>query len=641
MNKGLFLFLCAFLFLAGLGTGHYFFPGPAELGQESAALHTPREQVRDEQPTIWTCSMHPQIQQPEPGNCPICGMALIPLEKDDSEEEVPRTLTMSESARALAAIQTTEVVREFPEMHIRLVGKLAYDQTRVKSLTARFPARIDELYVNFTGIKVKKGEHLAKVYSPELLIAQRELLTAYARNPNSSITRAARDKLRLWGLLPYQIEGIIKQGSARDRFVLRAPIGGIVVTQNVKEGDYVQVGSPFFRIVDLSELWLYLDAYESDIVWLRYGQAVNFSVEAFPGEQFHGRIAFIEPEVDRRTRTVSVRVNIPNTDGRLKPGMFARGNVAVRIAEHGRVYAPELAGKWISPMHPEIVRDGPGKCDVCGMDLVPAEELGYVVHQEISKPLIIPDASVLRTGKRAVVYVETQNAERPTFEGREIILGPRAGNVFLVKNGLREGDRVVSNGAFKIDSALQIQAQPSMMSPEEDAGSPPTHAHGDHEASNAAVNEQQAAPPDRINISGELAARLLMPYMQLQAALAADDLAVAKTGLKEMMAMTGHTGALPELLHTMLGVESLDDLRRPHFETLSNILIGTLKAHPEAYESELLIMHCPMAFADRGADWLQLSEPLRNPYFGAMMLSCGDVKERLQPTKNGSGEHDH
>jgi Cu(I)/Ag(I) efflux system membrane fusion protein len=369
--------------------------------------------------------MHPQIQQPEPGDCPICGMDLIPLVSDSGADEGPRTMSMSESSRALAEIQTTEVKKDYPEAEIRLVGKLDYDETLEKSLTARFPARIDKLFVNYKGIAVAKGDHLAKVYSPDLLSAQRELLTSYRADPNSSITNAAREKLRLWDLVPEQIDAIIERGEAKDSFVLKAPIGGVVVTKKVKEGDYVKTGESLFKIVDLSRLWAYLDAYESDLPWLRYGQDVAFTVEAIPGETFHGQIAFIEPEVNRKTRTVPIRVNVPNPDGKLKPGMFVRSVVASRLAEDGKVYAPEFAGKWISPMHPEVVKDGPGQCDVCGMDLVPAEELGYVDHSTENAPLIVPSSAVLRTGKRAVVYVEKPNTERPTYEGREIVLGPR------------------------------------------------------------------------------------------------------------------------------------------------------------------------------------------------------------------------
>ncbi|MFW6373630.1 MAG: efflux RND transporter periplasmic adaptor subunit [Thermodesulfobacteriota bacterium] len=587
---------------------------------------------------IYTCSMHPQIRQPEPGDCPICGMDLIPLETDAGGDEGPRTMRMSESARALAEIQTVLVHREFPEARVALVGKLDYDETREKSLTARFPARIEELFVNFTGIQVKQGEHLAKVYSPELLSAQRELLAAHRSNPDSFMARAAREKLLLWDLLPDQIDAIIESDQARDHFVLKAPMGGVVVGKNVKEGDYLKTGEPLFRIVDLSRLWLYLDAYESDLIWLRYGQDVAFTVEAFPGETFHGLIAFIEPEVDPKTRTVSVRVNVDNTDTRLKPGMFVRGTVEVRMAEGGKVYAPEFAGKWVSPMHPEIVKDQPGQCDVCGMDLVPAEELGYVENTDESAPLIIPASSVLRTGRRAVVYVEQPEAERPTYEGREIVLGPRAGDAFLVTAGLDAGERIVTNGAFKIDSALQIQAKASMMNPK-GGGPMPGHDHGGDSGGSAEGDHSQHRETAGLDIPPDLASKLIEPYLRVQSALAADDLAGAKAGAKEMMDITGHSGPLPDLLHDLLAADTLDAFRKPRFETLSNAMIAAAKAEPSAFGGELLIMHCPMVYGDQGADWLQRSEPLQNPYFGAMMLRCGEVKETIR--ENGNGAHDH
>ncbi len=589
-----------------------------------------------EEPSTWTCSMHPQIQQPEPGDCPICGMDLIPLEKDSGGDEGPRTLSMSESSRALAEIETLQVRQEYPEAEIRLVGRLAYAETLEKSLTARFSARIDELFVNFTGIRVEQGDHLAKVYSPDLLSAQRELLTAHRSDPESSITRAAREKLRLWDLLPDQIDEIIESGQAKDHFVLKAPIGGVVVNKHVKEGDYVKTGEPLFKIVDLSTLWAYLDAYESDLPWLLYGQDVSFTVQARPGETFHGQIAFIEPEVDTRTRTVPVRVNVPNSDGKLKPGMFVRGIVASRLAEDGKVYAPAFAGKWISPMHPEVVKDGPGYCDVCGMDLVPAEELGYVYNTTEEAPLIVPTSAVLRTGKRAVVYVAKPEAERPTYEGREVVLGPRAGDYYLVTAGLDAGEQVVTNGAFKIDSALQIQAKPSMMNPE-GGGPVPGHNHGDASGADAHSGHEMTAT---IEITAETGAKLLKPYLSMQAALAADDLEGAKAEAKSMMSVTGHSGALPDLLHDMLAAESLDALRLPYFETLSKALIAAIQMSPEAFSEGLIVMHCPMVNNNAGADWLQASEPLQNPYFGAMMLKCGEVKETINVTNEDHSGHE-
>ncbi|MDQ8188081.1 efflux RND transporter periplasmic adaptor subunit [Pelagicoccus sp. SDUM812002] len=624
----------------GLGIGRFVLaPDTGHEGHNHAADGSgSADQSATSEPSTWTCSMHPQIQQPEPGDCPICGMDLIPLEKDSGADEGPRVMSMSKSSKALAEIQTTAVQRGFPSTEVRLVGKLAYDETKEKSLTARFPARIDELFVNYTGIAVKRGEHLAKVYSPELLTAQRELLTSYRSDPSSSITAAAREKLRLWDLLPDQIDAILESGQAKDHFILRAPIGGVVVSKKVNEGDYVKTGESLFRIVDLDELWLYLDAYESDLAWLRYGQDVAFTVEAFPGETFHGQIAFIEPEVDSKTRTIQVRVNVPNEDRRLKPGMFAKGLVEAQLAEGGKVYAPEFAGKWISPMHPEIVKDGPGDCDICGMDLVPAEELGYVRDEEDEAPLYVPASAVMRTGKRAVVYIEKPDTERPTYEGREIVLGPRAGDQFLVAAGLDEGERVVTKGAFKIDSALQIQAKPSMMNPQ-GGGPAPGHNHGGDPAQGS--EDHSGHQMSALEIAPEQASQLVGDYLEMQAALAGDDLEAAKASAKAMMETTGHSGELPALLHDMLAAKSLDALRKPHFEILSNAMIAAAKADPNAFDQSLTVMHCPMVYPNRGADWLQRSEPLQNPYFGAMMLKCGEVKETIEANSDAHQGHAH
>ena len=429
-----------------------------------------------DEPQIWTCSMHPHIQQPKPGACPICGMDLIPLQNKGSHDLGPRTLEMSESAVALANIQTSQVERRFPEATVSLVGQIVHDETRLRSLSARFPVRIDELFVNYTGIRVAQGEHLAMVYSPELLTAQRELLAAWNANPESTATAAARVRLRQWDLLPEQIEAIIQGREPTDHFELKSPIGGTVIQRYVSAGDYVQTGEPLFQIADLSHLWLMLEAFESDLATLRYGQPVEFTVEAYPGETFKGNLAFIAPEVDQQTRTVAVRVNVLNADGRLRPGMLARAHVKTFIGADGTTFSPELAGKWISPMHPEIIKDAPGQCDVCGMDLVPAESLGLVATEEKESPLVVPTSAVLRTGQRAVVYVQVPETEAPTFEGREVVLGPRAGDFFVIKEGLKEGERVVTRGAFKIDSSLQIQAKPSMMNPE-GGGPTPGHNH--------------------------------------------------------------------------------------------------------------------------------------------------------------------
>jgi Cu(I)/Ag(I) efflux system membrane fusion protein len=258
---------------------------------------------------------------------------------------------------------------------------------------------------------------------------------------------------------------------------------------------YVNTGTRIYTIADLSRVWVLLDAYETDLLWIRYGQEVEFGTEAYPGELFKGRISFIDPVLDAKTRTVKVRVNAENLAGKLKPEMFVRAVVRTRIAAGGKVMEPDLAGKWISPMHPEIVKDEPGTCDVCGMPLVKAESLGYVPGDAAMSeaPLVIPDSAPLITGERAVVYVAVPEKEG-VYEGREVVLGPRASNYYLVKHGLEEGEMVVVKGNFKIDSEIQIQAKPSMMSPE---GGVPVPAHPHHEGSDAKSEGSSHTPENQ------------------------------------------------------------------------------------------------------------------------------------------------
>ena len=438
--------------------------------------------------TMWTCSMHPQIRQPKSGQCPICFMDLIPVESSDAGIS-ERQISFSPEALKLMEVQTTPVKREFVEARIPMVGKIAYDETRVKHITAWVPGRIDRLYVDFTGIQVKQGDHMVKLYSPDLITSQAEFLQAVksAQTLDTSTQlvaesirqtfRSAREKLLLLGLTERQIEDIEKASRPLDHLTIYAPLGGVVIHKHVAEGMYINTGSQIYTIADLSQMWVLLDAYESDMMWLRYGQDVSFEVEAYPGKAFHGTISFIDPRLDTKTQTVKLRVNVANEDGRLKPGMFVSAVVKAKVAEEGKVMAEHLKGKWVCPMHPDVVKDTAGACDICGMDLETTESLGYVpIDKTKEPPLVIPTSAALLTGKRAVVYVQVPETEKPTFEGREVVLGPRAGDYYIVREGLAENEIVVTNGNFKIDSALQIQAKPSMMG----GGLPAGHDHHGH-----------------------------------------------------------------------------------------------------------------------------------------------------------------
>lgn len=388
---------------------------------------------------LWTCSMHPQIKLPRPGRCPICGMALVPVET--RAETHPRRLTMTEEAARLADIETSPVLRRPVAKEVRMVGKVAYDETRLGVIAAWTGGRIEKLYVDYMGAAVRKGQPLAELYSPELVSAQAELIEAVRaaremgpegdsllRRMSGETADAARTKLRLLGLKPDQIAAIEKRGEASERITVRAPAAGVVTERMAVEGMYVSAGEALFKVADLSRVWVMLAAYETDLAWLRVGQTATFVAANLPGERFEGRIAFIDPVLDPMSRTARVRVEAENREGRLKPETFVDA-----VVKTGRLESDEA-------------------------------------------PLTIPATAPLLTGERAVVYVRVPDAATPTFEGRVVALGPRAGDAYIVREGLREGEEVVTRGAFRIDSDLQIRARPSMMTPE--GGVPaPAHRH--------------------------------------------------------------------------------------------------------------------------------------------------------------------
>ncbi|MFH1549336.1 MAG: efflux RND transporter periplasmic adaptor subunit [Planctomycetota bacterium] len=442
--------------------------------------------------TIWTCSMHPQIIRDKPGNCPICGMSLVEKVIGRREMESLPELSLTPRQIALAEIATAPVERKFVRVEVRMPGRVEYDETRLAYITAWVPGRLDRLYVDYTGILVEKGWHMTRIYSEDLYSAQVELIEALgefnrvkdggdesAKKFAADLLESAREKLRLLGLSDKQVAEIETRSTPEKHITINAPVGGVVIRKYVSEGDRVAKGARIYAIADLSRVWAMLDAYESDLTWIRYGQEVKFETEAWPGEVITGLIAFIDPVVDPVTRTVKVRVNVPNSDGKLKPGMFLRGIVRSKIAVDGKVMDESLTGKWISPMHPEIIRDKPGDCPICGMPLRRAEDLGYapVEPDRAHAPLVIPDTAPLITGERAVVYVRDP-AREGVFRARTITLGPRADGYYIVKDGLQEGELVVKNGNFKIDADLQIGGRRSMMSPE--GGAPSGGGHHGH-----------------------------------------------------------------------------------------------------------------------------------------------------------------
>lgn len=341
----------------------------------------------------------------------------------------PNEIVLSESAAKLASIQTVKVVKGMPQKSVYLQGKIQADERNISELTTRFGGRIEKLFVNFTGQKVREGEKLASIYSPELVSAQRELLEAIGfKESRPSLYTAARTKLKLWDLSDAQINTIESEGKPQVNFNILSPITGTVMMRHVALGDYVKEGNALFQVINLSNVWVLFDAYESDLPWIKKGDKISFTVQAIPGKNFNARVTHIDPFLNPATRVAKVRVEISNAKEQLKPEMFVTGIVASKTAKE-------------------------------------------------NSEILIPKTAILWTGKRAVVYVKQSNRASPSFLYREIILGPEAGTFYVVASGLSEGEEIAVNGVFKIDAAAQLEGKQSMMNPSGEVVSS-GHNHG-------------------------------------------------------------------------------------------------------------------------------------------------------------------
>lgn len=364
---------------------------------------------------LWTCAMHPQIRKHEPGDCPICGMDLIPIEDEMIAD--PHAVQMSEYAMKLANVQTMKVGAHESNKEISLNGKVAVDERKVYAQSSHIPGRIEKLFVNFTGEKVSRGQALATIFSTEMISAQQELLQAYAlRESSPALFQAAKEKLRNWKISENQINRILENKNPIENFVISADVSGIVTEKLVEPGDYVELGMPIYTIANLSSVWVLFDIYEKDIMWIKEGSKVEFTVASIPGETFNGTVDFIDPLLNSHTRVSTARVVVDNSEGRLKPGMFVSGTIQNPV-------------------------------------------------DKTSSALTVPKSAVLWTGERSVVYVKKPGSAQPEFLLRQVLLGPTVGNSYVIEKGLEAGEEIVVNGAFTVDAAAQLAGKPNMMDP--------------------------------------------------------------------------------------------------------------------------------------------------------------------------------
>ncbi len=560
-----------------------------------------KEPVADEhkehkENTIWTCSMHPQIRQSEPGQCPICGMDLIPLNNEFSSSDNPMEIKMSPTAMQLADVQTSVITKQKPVKEVRMNGKVKADERKVYSQTAHIPGRVEKLLVNFTGESVSKGQVLAYVYSPDLVTAQEELFESYKIRENQpELYQAARRKLLNWKLTEKQINNIIQSGQPQEQFPVLADVSGIVLTKRVNLGDYVAKGQSLFEIADLFNVWILFDVYESDMRWIKKGDKASFTIPSIPGETFKGIITFMDPVINPKTRVATARVEMTNPGMKLKPEMFAVGIVK-------------------SPIQSE------------------------------KETLIVPKSAVMWTGERSVVYVKQASATGISFMMREVTLGAALGDSYIIQDGLEEGEEIATNGTFSIDAAAQLAGKPSMMNPK---GGVVVTGHN-HGGTSNNTNTATNAHSQVITISKK-ARGLLIPlfdqYLNLKNALVADNFDKSKQiaasllinfGKTNMGLFTGeahnvwmqHSSTIEKALKQVIKAENIGEVRK-HFKTLSGQFV-MLAITFGPFDKSLFIQRCPMANDNSGADWISDDSLIQNPYFGQSMLGCGDIIQTIK-----------
>ena len=559
--------------VVGLLVGYLIFGGGTETSTTDEHDHS-TEITSGE---MWTCSMHPQIMQQEPGSCPICGMDLIPAD-NGGEGLAVNQIKMTENAMVLAGVETIMVGSGVDgEDHIKISGKVAVNQESDAVQSAYFDGRIESINVNFEEEQVRKGQRLATIYAPALVSAQQELLTAAKlKESQPQLYKAVRNKLKLWKLSDGQINQIEGSGQVLENFPVYANVSGVVSEIMVEEGDYIKTGSPLVKVANLNSVWAIFDAYENQLSLFKEGQTLNVSTTSYPNETFMAKVSFVAPVLNKQTRTLEVRAELDNKKGMLKPGMFVQAEVGVANNRDGEV-------------------------------------------------LTIPESAVLWTGKRSLVYVQP-NQNSSTFEVREVELGNLMNGSYVVNSGLQSGEMIVVKGTFTVDAAAQLQGKKSMMN----QGGGIQMGHDGHSDIGSTM---------KMEFSEEAATKfseLLKVYLNLKDALVASDQEKTQTLAKRAVGMASnisglqmddmaksHISQLEKQLNELATKTSLEG-QREVFVPLSENMIQ-IGQQMQGLDSKLYVQHCPMANNDKGGNWLSLEEEIRNPYYGDAMLTCGSV----------------
>lgn len=557
-------FIYILVLVGGVLIGKFLWSG-SSAEKASHEHHEHSEMASDE---VWTCSMHPEIREDQPGDCPICGMDLTLMDEEDSSLD-PKAIKMSPRALALAKVATA-----FPSdspgesKSLTLDGKLLFNEENKKKLTADFHGRIDEFYVDYEGQQVNKGQVIAELYSPEIENLQRELLIAHQeKDENPRLFNASVKKLKNWNISQQDIDEILASGEIINRIKIRSPFEGIVSNLSVRKGNHVERGDLLFEVNDISQLWGEFEAYEQHVSKINLGDSIYFTSRAFPGKKWGAKVNFISPTMNDQKRSFQVRADVKNPDLKLKPSFIVRGEVKTQTSE-----ASAENGLWV------------------------------------------PQSAVLWTGKKSVVYVQVSDDDSVGFLMKPVEIGRKTKDFVEVLEGIEASDEVAVSGVFSIDAAAQIAAKPSMMNTREKKGS------------SIDVDWKE------VRLETEAFSAILNLYLQLKEDLADDEEEKALTSAKKLQQKTEDLNIQNQEAKKGLVQLSKDvskskniDVARENFQFLSDALIALMdKNNPS--DQPIYLQYCPMADNDQGAFWLSEEAVIKNPYFGSMMLKCGSVE---------------
>lgn len=564
--------------IVGLAFGWLFFSGNDNAVTQDQSSETVE---------FWTCSMHPNVRAQEPGDCPICGMDLIPAKTGGSEVD-NSSITLNENQIRIANIRTMVVGEGTASSNTRLNGKIVVDERQVFTQPSHFTGRIERLFINFTGAKVSSGQKIATIYSPELILMQKELLSAYSqKEERPELLSSIKNKLKRKKIHDEQINKIIEKGEVIDNFDIYAHQSGIVTKLFINSGGHISTGEPIIELANLNQLWVVFDAYEGNLANMRIGDVIKFKVTSYPDKEFSSTITYIDPIINSETRTAKIRGSINNSNGILKPEMLAIGNVS---------------------------------------------------SSNSNNQLIIPESAVLWTGERSVVYVKTGNKDEFIFEAREVEIGQLTDSGYPIKNGLELGEEVAVNGAFSIDAAAQIAGKPNMMNMDKGDIKPMKgHDHGEMPMPEPKKKSKISNNVKEIN-------KTLDIYMKLTDSFVKTDLAKAKINAKELSSYIKKNllnnssfknsthekeiASIYKLANRILETSDIEKARK-EFSNISVLMINLI-TETNVYDKDLFVLKCPMSSVGDSAVWLSDSKKILNPYFGDKMLKCGFVKNIIK-----------